>query len=239
MQPIVDMEVQDLARLLVVPASRGPIPAAKLAAFHARLAPIEMSAPSLHLVSQAAQAWAGAGKSPGSADPVAKDGGVGRELPGYLVPVCYAGCGLALGLCNVLVPDGLVACAHVLCPVWTLGLGLHAAVEPDAAWFWLGFLAILLLPVTLLLHDALFLGLYLFVFAVFASGRFWQLLRGPAFALVCACWFGLATACASGLFVQHPRAQLAVATCFALAAGVVSSAVRFGRLRVTVSSHAK
>lgn len=231
-----DMEVQDMARLLVVPSSRRPIPAAELAAFNARLAPIEMAAPSLHLLPPASGKVGGCKSGPQanpSPDTPAPDSV--RKSPPYLISACYIGVGLVLCLCNVLVPDGLVTCMHLLCPVWTLGLAFQSLAEPDRAWAWLGWLTILLLPIVLLLHDVLFLGFYLAVFTVFASGRFWQILHGPAFVLVCVCWFGLAAACASGAFVQHPRAQLCVAISFALAAAIVSSAVRFGRVNLELS----
>lgn len=225
------MDVQDIARLLVVPSSRRPVPPAQLAAFHARLAPIEMSAPSLHLAAPQRPAKA----VPGPEDVESGAPPAGREVPVYLIPACYVCAGLVLCVCNAVMPDALAAVAHLVVPVWTVGLGLHSLAEPDRAWAWLGVLCGLFTPAVLLLRDPLFVGLYLILFAAFASGRFWQVLHGPAFALVCVCWFGLAAACVSCLFAQHPRAQLSVAACFALTAGIVSSAIRFGRMRLAVS----
>ena len=224
------IEVHDLARLhplLVVPSAsrRPPVTPAELAVFHARLAPIEMAAPSLHLLhgepSSSARPPLAAKADPDpplAAPPL---------LAAYAVPGLYAACGLLLGLCNLLVPDGVGACVLVLCPAWTLALALHALADPDPAWRWLGLLSAQLLPFVVLLRDPLFVGFYLAVFAAFASGRFWAALHGPPFVLVCACWFGLLSACALSVLAPHPRAQLSVAVFFALAAAIVSSGARF------------
>jgi hypothetical protein len=230
------IEVHDMARLrplLVMPsASRRPITPAELAVFNARLAPIEMAAPSLHLMPRECALLLSptAKQSPplSSLEPPA------GELPQYALPGVYGACGLALCLSNLLVPDGVAACVQLLGPVWTLALALQALADPDPAWRWLGGLAGLLLPFVVLLRDPLFVCFYLGVFAAFASGRFWDALHGPAFVLVCACWFGLLSACALSVLANHPRAQLAVATFFALAAAIVSSGARFGKLRLSV-----
>ena len=229
------IEVHDMARLrplLVVPsASRRPITAAELAVFNARLAPIEMAAPSLHLM----QASTSECKPPlqaraESVVPPPRE----LQLPLHALPALYAGCGLALCLCNLLVPDGVATCVQLLCPVWTVALALHALADPDPAWRCLGGLAALLLPFVLLVRDPLFVCFYLVVFAAFASGRIWVALHGPAFVLGCACWFGLVSACILSVLANHPRAQLSVAAFFALAAAILSSWARFGKLRLTV-----
>jgi hypothetical protein len=230
------IEVQDMARvhpMLVVPSPRRPVSSAELAVFNARLAPIEMASPSLHLAASFPPSRPA--HKPSAPSPSEPPPPLGKALPVYSLPLTYAACGLVVGLCNVLVPQGVVTCAHLLSPVWTLALALQALAEPDQAWAWLGWLTILLLPITLLLLDPLFACFYLLALAAFGSGRFWQTLRGPAFILVCVCWFGVATACTLAVLAEHPRAQLGVASLFAVMAIIVSSASRFAQLRVCVT----
>jgi hypothetical protein len=236
------IEVHDMARvhsLLVVPSPRGKQVLGQHAQqeFHARLAPIEMAAPSLHLQPMGGKASLPAVPEKAAlVEPLASS--KPRAVPAFGLPLVYALCGLTLCLCNFLVPHGVIACAHLLSPAWTLALALHALAEPDRVWAWLGALTIFLLPVTLLLRHSLFVCFYLTVLAIFGSGRFWQALHGPPFVLVCVCWFGLATSCALAFLAEHPHAQLAVATFFAIAAIVVSSAARFGRLHLEVAGPA-
>lgn len=157
--------------------------------------------------------------------------------PAWLVPVGYACCGLALCLCHVLAPGYVQQGGILLAPPWTLVLALHAVAQNDAVWFWLGLCTALLLPSAIILahHDLLFAGFYLVVFAVFASGRFWQTLHGPPFLLVSLCWFGLASSLALGIAMQdhHPGSQFAAAAFFALAAGSVSAS-RLRKISLTV-----
>ena len=40
-------------------------------------------------------------------------------------------------------------CAHILGPIWTAGVALHALADGDPAWAWLGSLTALLLPFVL------------------------------------------------------------------------------------------
>jgi hypothetical protein len=143
-------------------------------------------------------------------------------------------CGLLFCLCNILVPHGVVACGHVLCPLWTLTLAAHAVASGDAAWMWLGALVGLLLPFVLLVRDALFVCFYLIMVAAFGSGRFWAALHGPAFVAVCVGWFGLAAACVLAALTDHPRAQLSVAAFFSLACAIVASTARFRRMVLRV-----
>ena len=141
-----------------------------------------------------------------------------------VVPLTYSCCGAGLCLCHLMAPGYIHACTLLLSPFWTLALALHAVAMRDLVWLWLGLLAVLLLPFTLLVADMIFVAFYLAVFAVFASGRFWQNLKGLPFLMVSLCWFGLASSLAlSAVLQEQPVAQLAVATFFALAAGVVSA----------------
>ena len=141
-----------------------------------------------------------------------------------VVPLTYSCCGAGLCLCHLMAPGYIHACTLLLSPLWTLALALHAVAMRDLIWLWLGLLAVLLLPFTLLVADMIFVAFYLAVFAVFASGRFWQNLKGLPFLMVSLCWFGLASSLAlSAVLQEQPVAQLAVATFFALAAGVVSA----------------
>ena len=241
------IEVQDMARvhsLLVVPSPRRIPTSKEMAAFVSRLAPIEMAAPSLtacmsssskqHAILPAHQ------HHHHQADPQAGSqtscSGPAVTVQGWAIPLAYAGCGMLLCLCNILVPDGIVACAHVLAPAWTLTLALHALASNDPVWLWLGALVALLLPFVLLLRDPLFACFYLLAFAGFGSGRFWHTLQGPAFILACVSWFGLATGCVMTVLADQPRAQLSVAAFFALASAIVTSAARFGKLVLRLGS---
>ena len=220
------VEVHDLANvhnLLVVPSPRRVPTAKEMAAFVARLAPIEMATPS---ISSSTKQQVSASSKTGPCEEPPKQ----QALQGWAIPLGYAGCGLLLFLCSVLVPDGLVPCAHILTPVWTPTLAAHALALSDPVWAWSGLLVACLLPFVLLLRNALFLGFYLLALAAFGSGKFWQALKGPPFILACVCWLGLLVSCGLAFLADHPRAQLTVATFFALASAVVTSSARFGRL---------
>ncbi len=222
------IEVADMAtvhNLLVVPSPRRVPTAKEMAAFVARLAPIEMAAPSISATART-HAHPPAGKEPDPPPHPSKP----VALPAWAIPLAYLACGLALFLCSLLVPDGLAVCAHVLTPPWTLALAAHALATHDPAWLWLGLLVACLLPCVLLLRDPLFLGFYLFVFAAFGTGRFWQALQGPPFILVCVAWFGLLASAALAVLADHPRAQLSAAAFFALSGACVASGARFGGL---------
>lgn len=226
------IEVQDISRL-VVPSPRRIPTAKEMAAFVSRLAPIEMATASIHL--QTPLPLRGKPLPPlPEPDPPPVPPGRQHAVPGWLLPVCYVSCGLALSLCNVLVPEGVVNCAHILTPLWTLALGLHALAYGEPSWMWLGGLVTLLLPFVLLLRDLLFAGFYLLAFTVFGSGRFWQNLHGSAFVLVCVCWFGVGTSLAFACVSEYPRAQICVAVFFALALATVVSWTRFSKLRLAL-----
>lgn len=167
--------------------------------------------------------------SPGHAPP-----GKPCSIPVHLlVPLGYASCGLGICLCHLMGPGYLHSCAFLLSPLWTLALALHAVGMNDSVWLWLGLLTIFLLPFTILIADQLFVAFYLGVFAVFASGRFWQTLRGAPFLVISLSWFGLASSLVlSAVLQEQPAAQLAIAGFFALTAGVVSASQLH---RITVS----
>ncbi len=224
------LEVADLANvhnLLVVPSPRRVPTAKEMAAFVARLAPIEMAAPSISSSTRQQANQSGSSREP---EPLPHHSGKPLAVQGWAIPLGYLVCGALLFLCSLLIPDGLVMCGHILTPAWTLALVAHALATEDPAWVWLGLLTACLLPFVLLVKDPLFLGFYLLAFAVFASGRFWQALQGPPFILVCVSWFGLLTSLTLALLADHPRAQLSAAAFFALAGAGVASSSRFGRL---------
>jgi hypothetical protein len=217
--------------LLVVPSPRRVPSAKEMAAFVSRLAPIEMAAASIHM--QAPMLARGKTSPAPSATPVPADpfpSSKQQTVQGWKIPLVYTVCGLVMCLCNLLVPDGIIACAHLLCPLWTVALAVHAVAYGDLAWMWLGILTGLLLPFTLLQRDPFCVDFYLVVFAVFGTGRFWENLHGFPFFIVCVCCFGLGTSCVLSVFTDHPRAQITVAAFFALSAAVASSACRFGKL---------
>jgi len=231
-QPPVLLDTQDMARLLVVPNLRKPPTPQELSAFHARLAPIEMSAPSLHLQQHpSAKTVVLPRQKPEPAQPERQ----GREIHlSYGLPSLYAGCGLSLALCALLVPGLAPACTHVLCPWLTVAICLHALADGSPPWMGLGFLCAVGLPLVALFQHPLLVGLYLLVFAVFVSGRFWRALQGALFVLNSACLLGLLVALSLALFVDHPWAHLSVAGLFALGAAIVSSAARFTGLRLAI-----
>ena len=224
------IEVQDMAtvhNLLVVPSPRRVPTAKEMAAFVARLAPIEMATPSISAFPAIIRQPSAQAKDQ---DPPHHTVNKPVAIQGWAIPLGYTACGPLLFLCSLLVPDGLLLCAHILVPPMSLVLILHAVAIADPAWLGLGLLTACLLPFVLLLRHPLFLGFYLLVFAAFGSGRFWQTLIGPPFVLVCGCWLGLLISCSLALLAQHPWAQLSLAAAFALASAVVTSAARFGRL---------
>lgn len=225
--------IQD-ARLLVVPSMRRIPTPKEMASFVTRLAPIEMAAPSItaQLTTTPRASLLLPLHDPKTVLPA--NPAPNQTIQGWAIPLAYVACGLALCLCNILVPDGIVGCLHILCPVWTLTLALHALATNDPVWLWLGALTGMLLPFVLLLRDLLFVCFYLLVFAIFGSGRFWQTLQGPPLVLACVSWLGLLSGCVLAVLAEHPRAQLSVAAFFALASAIVSSGARFGKLVLRV-----
>ncbi len=217
------------------------------------LAPIEMSAQSIHLhqpyhslqigpshsssiqtASQVSQA--NIQVPPSISIPIAPDVYKSKApfIHGWFIPLGYTFCGLCMGLCNLIVPHQVPNCAHLLCPLWTLSLGMHAATETDPLWFWCGVMCVFLLPFVILIRDFLFVAFYLIVFTGFTSGRFWQAFQGPPFILLSVCWAGLLLFCGLSLGSDHPCAQISIAGFFALTAGIISSSrlvkqtLRFG-----------
>lgn len=239
------LEVKDISsRLLVIPSARKkpPVSANEMAAFNARLAPIEMSTPTVHLLVPGLQKTpilpVTGGKPENNSEPmisIARQQGSSIDIPNYVLPGAYALFGLSLSLCTLLTPEYVVTCMHILCPAWTATLLLHALADGDLTWAWLGGITGALLPFVLLLRDPLFVCFYLVVFAVFATGKFWQSMRGPPFVLVCVCLFGLLTSCVLSVFADHPRAQLSIAAVFSLGSAIVSSFSRFGKLHLTLA----
>ena len=230
--------------VLVVPSMRRPPTAKEMATFVSRLAPIEMASPSLTHYQHHPPRDPATGTAISTPTTTTTAAGSHQQqqqqqiIQGWAIPLAYVACGLALCLCNILVPEGIVACVHVLCPVWTLTLALHALAlhsTTDPTWLWLGGLTGLLLPFVLLVRDLLFVCFYLLVFAVFATGgRFWQTLQGPPFVLVCVSWLGLLSGIVLAVLAEHPSAQLSVAAFFALSTAIVSSGARFGKLVLRV-----
>jgi len=248
------IEVQDMAHvqsLMVVPSPRRVPTAREMAAFVARLAPIEMAAPSIScssnmannnninkLVPRGQHACSDDSYSHGNNNSGSNSSANPKpfSLPGWTIPLGYLCCGTVLFLWGlVLVPGGLTACAHILTPLWTLTLAAHALALNDPTWSWLGLLVACLLPFVLLLRDPLFAGFYLLLVAVFGTGgRFWIALKGPPLVLVTACWFGFASCCVLAVLADHAGSQLAAAACFSLASAVVASSTVFGKLVLRV-----
>jgi len=155
-------------------------------------------------------------------------------VPGWLAQAGYAFCGLAFGLCNLIAPGYIQACAHLLCPVWTLALTLHIiSVQSEPGRVWAGILTLCLLPFVILVGSPLFVGFYLLVFACFASAMFWRRLQGAHFLLVWLCWAGFFLACGLGFGTVPVQMHLSVAAFFAIAIGILNSGGT--RLLISVS----
>lgn len=238
------IEVKDPSRLrcLVIPPSqrsgaRGGGPSGGGVASLLTTGPIEMATRSV----QFPPCRGGAGSQPpsvsgpGQAGPSlgpGKDAGADPLLllllavPGSFVPAVYSVCGLWLGLCNLVAPGYIQACAHLLCPAWSLALALHivSGCEGRGCWAWCGVLTLLLLPFVILIGSALFVCFYLFMFALFSSGVFWRRMQGVHFICVWLCWGGFFLSCGLGFGTVPVHMHLSVAAFFAIALGVLNSA---------------
>ncbi len=252
------LELQDVTRVLsqlVMPSPRRPGGAAPASSSLKHLAPIEMAAHSIHL-HQPYHSLAPLPPAPPPPSqhhpPSATPASVAiplqsiagewfahssshkpQPLQAWGVPVGYTVCGLCMGLCNLIEPRYTPSCAHLLCPVWSLSLGLHAATETDPLWAWWGGMCVLLLPFVILVQDYLFAAFYLLAFAGFTSGRFWQTFQGPSFILLSICWGGLVLSCVLSAWSEHPCVQISIAGFFALIAGIISSS-RLSKLAVRI-----
>ena len=263
------LEVADVLRvqsLFVLPSSSSRavqsrvFPAGQQAKNAGRLAPIEMAAPSIHMISPSSSAPMSLSHSqsplpappPAAGKPAQEERDCWTMLchptpsmeqeypreqkprhlsPGVLVPLGYITCGVCLLLCHLMAPGYPSHCVIMLSPIWTLTLALHTiGMMNDQVWMWLGLLTILALPFTILLSDRLFWTFYLFIFTVFCSGRFWQALQGPFFLLVGLCWFGLASSLALGFVLRDHPVAYQGLACFFALAAGSISGSRLGRI---------
>ena len=147
-------------------------------------------------------------------------------LPGWTAQAVYGTCGLLLGLCNLVAPDYIQPCAHLLCPAWSIALVLHIVActgGVEGVWAWAGALTFLLLPCVIAVGSPLFVGFYLLVFAGVSSGAFWGRLQGPAFILAWLCWAGFFLACGLGFGTLPVQMHLSVAAFFSISLGVLNS----------------
>jgi hypothetical protein len=210
MASVLPITVQDLSKIrnMAMPTPRGPRPPAA-----SKLAPLELSQPSVSFGGPKAAPAPAASAAPG-----------GEPAPavahGWLVPAGYVTCGLSMSLCNLFAPWACREFAHVLCPIWTGTLLLHAAAQ-EPVWRWCGLLVALFLPFVLLLGDALFVAVYLAAFSLFAVSDCWSVIHGPAFIVACACaCAGVASACLSTV-ADHPRVQLSIGGFCAIVSAIV------------------
>lgn len=235
------LEVKDMSRMLklVMPSPRTQ-PPRPIAPHH--LAPIEMMARSIQFQPGTLLNLQLGGNKPALAVPPSASVAVSiaphRDpdpplvlsflIPAWAVPGGYTLCGLGLGLCNLIAPGYMQSCAHLLCPLWSLSIGLHilcVSQQPVSGevWGWAGVLTLLLLPFVIMIAAPIFVGFYLLVFAAFASGMFWKHLHGAHFILLWFCWAGLVVACALSVGVQQPYMHLSVASFFSISIGVLNS----------------
>ena len=127
---------------------------------------------------------------------------------------------------NLVAPDYIQPCAHLLCPAWSIALALHIVActgGVEGVWAWAGALTFLLLPCVIAVGSPLFVGFYLLVFAGFSSGAFWGRLQGPAFILAWLCWAGFFLACGLGFGTLPVQMHLSVAAFFSISLGVLNS----------------
>lgn len=223
-----------------------------------RLAPIEMMAPSIHMVFKAgvaavmmpttASSSKHSGGQPHHCQPSQKALPATLDLPRaippplWFIPVGYVLCAAWFSTCTLMAPGYLHVCGHTLCPAWTCVLLCHSAafllVWGDSAWACYGLLVACLFPCVVVLSSAAVVALYLLVFAAFASGCFWRTLHGPAFLAACVCWFALLSGFILSLCVrEHVTVQLGVMGLFALTVACIASAcsLRKFSLLATVS----
>ena len=216
-EPAIEVKDPSRIRCLVMPSPRAPGARASSAA-----GPLEMATRSIQFPS--------ASKPQPVALPLlcppepcaAAPSGV--TLPGWTAQAVYGTCGLLLGLCNLVAPDYIQPCAHLLCPAWSLALVLHVvACCSEPTWAWAGALTFALLPFVIAVGAPLFVGFYLLVFAAFSSGAFWTRLQGPAFILAWLCWAGFFLSCGLGFGALPVHMHLSVAAFFSISLGVLNS----------------
>jgi hypothetical protein len=212
------ISVQDLSKIknMAMPCVRAARPPCA-----SNLAPLELS--------QASVSFGGPKKAQAPAvGPSLCEPPPAAVAHGWLVPAGYVVCGLSMSLCNLFAPWACREFAHVLCPIWTCTLLLHAAAQ-EPVWRWCGLLVILFLPFVLLLGDVRFVALYLVAFAAFAVSDCWSVIHGPAFILACACaCAAVASACLSTVS-DHPRVQLSIGAFCATTSAIVCT-VRLARV---------
>lgn len=174
---VLPITVEDLSKIKTMAM---PVVRLTRAVAPSKIAPSEMQTPSVTF----------SGTKPASAPSVSVTLSdpcpAGPVAHGWLVPVCYASCGVVMGLCNLFVPGACRECAHLVCPIWSCAVLLHLATQPPTLQ-WLGVLVILFLPFVLMLGDLLFVAAYAIMFTIFAAGNAWSTAHGPSFILMCVC----------------------------------------------------
>lgn len=267
------LEVADVSRmqsLLVLPCSSSSSSASAQAPYarslscsaagqshHAnRLAPIEMMAPSIHMVLNSgtpvipkhSSVGGASGQGSSSAGQAPASGMMpyffeGKSLPPlWAIPVGYGVCALWFSTCTLMAPGYLHVCGHTLCPLWAAVVLCHAAaflvVWGDTAWACLGLLVLAAFPSVVLAFNSWVTALYLLLLAAFAGGYFWRTLHGTTFIVVCVCWFALLSVFMLRCFVQeHVLVQMGLMGFLSLAIAVIASfcSMRKLTLRVSVS----
>lgn len=221
-EPAIEVKDPSRIRCLVMPSPRAPGGRAMAAG------PLEMATRSIQFPSSASGGASLAPKpQPVLGPPMAElpcAPQTALVLPGWTAQAVYAVCGLLLGLCNLVAPDYIQPCAHLLCPAWSLALALHVvACGSEPLWAWAGALTFALLPFVIAVGAPLFVGFYLLVFAAFSSGAFWVRLQGPAFILAWLCWAGFFLSCGLGFGALPVQMHLSVAAFFSISLGVLNS----------------
>lgn len=264
--PIELADVHRVQSLLVLPAPASSYPrnnacapvftnSSSLSSSHnhqqhgSRLAPIEMMAPSIHMVLKAGppvipkhsphHLVASSAAATPSMTGALIDGPT-LVPPLWVIPVGYILSAIWFSTCTLMAPGYLHVCGHTLCPLWGVVLLCHAAmfyvVFGDTTWACFGLLVLALFPSVVVASNSWVVSLYILVFAAFASGHFWKTLHGLAFIAVCVCWFALLSVFVLRAFVQeHMLVQMGLMGLFALAIAVIVSLFGMRKLSLRVS----
>ena len=130
-------------------------------------------------------------------------------LYGWHVPLGYIISSLLISLCNIIAPLWIYHCAFLVCPVWSISLGLHALLY-QGMFMWYSALLLILYPLVVFFREPFLLIIYILLFSIFSTWKFWNHRQGPCFILVCVCWGGIIAGCIWAVFSVDPKPQLTV-----------------------------
>jgi len=129
---------------------------------------------------------------------------------GWHIPLGYIISSLLISLCNIIAPTWIYNCAFLVCPIWSISLGLHALLQ-QGVFVWYSIVLLLLYPFIVFRQEVFLLNIYIILFSIFSTWKFWNHRQGPYFILICVCWVGIMTGCIWTIFSVDPKPQLTVA----------------------------